>query len=91
MMDKIIQQYQDDEHIMIQLFAAWCANHQLDAFALYAQAYPLQQKNIPLINAVKEIERDTLEIDTETVVNVLQLFGNEDLAFVVLQEAKKIK
>lgn len=91
MTDKIIQQYQDDEHIMIQLFATWCANHQLDALALYAQAYPQQEKNIPLIKAVEEIERDTINVDTETVLNVLQLFGNEDLAFVVSQESEKMK
>ncbi|MFJ8064818.1 hypothetical protein ACIQYS_09315 [Psychrobacillus sp. NPDC096426] len=88
-MDKVIQQYQEDENVMIQLFAKWCANHQLDALTLYAQAYPQQEKNLLLEKAVAETEKDALEIDTETLLNVLQLFGNEDLAFVVFEEANK--
>lgn len=91
MSDKVIEQYQHDENIMIQLFASWCANHQLDALALYTQAYPGQEKNALLFKAMEEIEKDTLEVDTETLVNVLQLFGNEDLAFIVSQEALKFK
>ena len=88
-MDKVIQKYQEDENVMIQLFASWCANHQLDALTLYAQAYPQQEKNLLLEKAVEETEKDALEVDTETLLNVLQLFGNEDLAFVVSEEANK--
>ncbi|WP_246097038.1 hypothetical protein [Psychrobacillus soli] len=88
-MDKVILQYQEDENVMIQLFARWCANHQLDALTLYAQAYPQQEKNLLLEKAVEEMDEDTLTIDTETLLNVLQLFGNEDLAFVVSVEADK--
>ncbi|SES08785.1 hypothetical protein [Psychrobacillus sp. OK032] len=91
MMDKVIRQYQEDENVMIQLFARWCANHQLDALTLYAQAYPQQEKNLLLEKAVEETEEDVLEIDTETLLHVLQLFGNEDLAFVVSEEADKRK
>lgn len=91
MMDKVISQYQEDENVMIQLFASWCANHQLDAFTVYAQAYPQQEKNLLLEKAVEEMEKDTLTVETETLLNVLQLFGNEDLAFVVSEEAEKQK
>ncbi|GGA26586.1 hypothetical protein [Psychrobacillus lasiicapitis] len=90
-MDKVISQYQEDENVMIQLFASWCANHQLDASTLYAQAYPQQEKNLLLEKAIEELEQDTIKIDTETLLNVLQLFGNEDLAFVVSEEASKLK
>ncbi|MFJ7972557.1 hypothetical protein [Psychrobacillus sp. NPDC096389] len=90
-MDKVISQYQEDENVMIQLFASWCANHQLDALSLYTQAYPEQEKNILLEKAVEEIVTAPVTIDTETLLNVLQLFGNEDLAFVVSEEADKLK
>lgn len=91
MMDKVISQYQEDENVMIQLFASWCANHQLDALTLYAQAYPHQEKNGLLEKAVEEMDKDSLSVETETLLNVLQLFGNEDLAFVVSEEADKLK
>ena len=91
MMDKVISQYQEDENVMIQLFASWCANHQLDALTLYTQAYPEQEKNVLLEKAVEEMDKDSLSVETETLLNVLQLFGNEDLAFVVSEEADKLK
>lgn len=89
MIDKVILRYQEDENVMIQLFASWCANRQLDALTLYAQAYPEQEKNLRLEKAVEDMEKDALAIDTETLLNVLQLFGNEDLAFVVSEESDK--
>lgn len=91
MMDKVISQYQEDENVMIQLFTSWCVNHQLDALTLYAQAYPEQEKNVLLEKAVQETSSDPVTIDTETLLNVLQLFGNEDLAFVVSEQADKQK
>ncbi|TQR16214.1 hypothetical protein FG384_19040 [Psychrobacillus vulpis] len=75
---------------MIQLYIQWCFNNNLNAVALYNQAYPQQETNIPLLNAVEEMENNHLEVDTETLLNVLQLFGNEDLALVVSQEAEKL-
>ncbi|MFJ5769687.1 hypothetical protein [Psychrobacillus sp. NPDC093180] len=90
-MDKVISQYQADENVMIQLFASWCANHQLNASTLYAQAYPQQEKNLLLEKAIEETDNDAITVDTETLLNVLQLFGNEDLAFVVSEESEKLK
>ncbi|MDI2589047.1 hypothetical protein OR571_18585 [Psychrobacillus sp. NEAU-3TGS] len=90
-MDKVISQYQADENVMIQLFASWCAIHQLNASTLYAQAYPQQEKNLLLEKAIEEMDTDAVTVDTETLLNVLQLFGNEDLAFVVSEESEKLK
>ncbi|PIC76742.1 hypothetical protein CSV74_09180 [Sporosarcina sp. P19] len=88
--EQIIQKYKDDENLMIRLFVQWCVNHQLNPQALYQQAYPEQQPN----SALKEImENDDgfeeLHIDNETMLDVLQLFGNDDLAFVVADEIAK--
>lgn len=90
-MDKVIQQYQEDEIIMISLFTQWCANHNLNASTLYNDAYPHQEVNSLLINSINETEKDSIQVDTETVLHVLQLFGNEDLAFEVSKAAINIK
>lgn len=91
MQDKVIEQYQKDENIMIHLFTQWCANHDLNAQTLYEDAYPSQIPNVALLKAMEETEKDLLEVDTGTVLEVLQLFGNEDLAFVVAKASERIK
>lgn len=85
----IIKKYQQDEQTMIQLFVQWCFNHQLDPFALYKRAYPQQAQNAALQRAVEEADNEELEISSETVLEVLQIFGNDDLAFVVAEEIEK--
>lgn len=89
--DRIIQQYKEDEYIMIQLFVQWCMNHDLNPTELYDLAYPGQIKNEALLQAMEDSEKDSLEVDTETVLHVLQLFGNDDLAFIVSEKATHIK
>ena len=84
---QIIQKYQEDETLMIRLFVQWCVNHKLDPQALYKRAYPEQREN----TALKEVMEDEdgfeeLHIDNKTMLDVLQLFGNHDLAFVVSEE-----
>lgn len=91
MNDRVIEQYQHDENIMIQLYVQWCMNHDVDAILLYEKAYPQQPKNVVLEQVLEETEKDALQVDTETVLHVLQLFGNEDLAFEVSQKALHIK
>lgn len=90
-MDEVIKQYQEDENVMIQLFAGWCANHEINAKELYQQAYPHQPENETLIKMIEETEKDFIEVNTETLINVLQLFGNDDLAFVVSNISEKFK
>jgi|SRR5690625_3286261 len=79
----IIEQYQNDEEMMILIFAQWCVNHNLDAISLYKKAYPEQMENKALVEAIeKTVPKEESEpISIEMVQQVLQLFGNDDLAF----------
>lgn len=90
----IIEQYQQDESMMILIYAQWCVNHELDALEMYQQAYPDQLINKELLKALDETvaKEESEDISIELVQHVLQLFGNDDLAFVI-QEAsdKKVK
>lgn len=89
---QIIQKYKDDENVMIRLFVQWCANHRLDPQALYQKAYPEQIANSALKKVIEEDEGfEELPIDNETMLDVLQLFGNDDLAFVVADEIQAFK
>ncbi|WP_047983166.1 hypothetical protein [Ornithinibacillus californiensis] len=89
--EKIIENYQNDEKMMILIFAQWCINHDLDPVALYQSAYPNQLKN-HILEETMELtvpKNEAEEISDETVLYVLQLFGNDDLAFVVQNEIEK--
>lgn len=87
----VIKQYEQDEEMMILIFAQWCVNHDLDPMALYRTAYPTQPKNPALEYAMKNtVPKESAEnISTETVQHVLQLFGNDDLAFIIQEEMDK--
>jgi len=85
----IIKKYQQDEETMIQLYVQWCLNHQVDPVALYQRAYPGQPQNKALLNAVEEADKQDLEISHDTLLEVLQIFGNDDLAFAVTEEIQK--
>ena len=90
---RVIENYQNDEKMMILVFAQWCINHDLDPAALYQKAYPDQQQNkilkdiLPL--TVSKEESDP--IDDQTIIQVLQVFDNIDLAFIVQEEIEKRK
>jgi|SRR5699024_1150590 len=87
----IIDQYEQDETMMIIIFAQWCVNHDLDAVALYHKAYPNQPENKALLAALDETvdKKESEDISTALVQYVLQLFGNDDLAFVIQEEIDK--
>jgi hypothetical protein len=85
----IIQKYQEDEQVMIQLFVQWCQSHELDPFSLYQTAYPTQGTNEAIKTIIDNNDSMDLDIDSGTLIEVLQLFGNDDLAFVVSEEANK--
>lgn len=84
----IIERYKRDEDTMILVFAQWCVNHGLDALELYARAYPRQAGNERLLEAMALTapKEEASDIDDATVLQVLSLFGNEELAFVVSEE-----
>lgn len=88
--EQVIQKYQEDEQVMIQLFIHWCINHELDPNQLYTLAYPDQLENPALFKVLKELDdTEKIDISDETMLDVLQMFGNEDLAFVVFDEIQK--
>lgn len=90
--EKTIEKYREDEQMMIGLFVQWCINHELDPNKLYAQAYPEQPVNPSLQTVLKEMDDgEKIELAAETLLDVLQLFGNFDLAFVVSEELARIK
>ncbi|MNW67497.1 hypothetical protein D3C74_460870 [compost metagenome] len=70
---------------MILVFAQWCVNNGLDPEEMYRQAYPNQQSNERLQQVQKLIvsKEEAGEIPDDTVLGVLSMFGNEDLAMVV--------
>ncbi|MCF3944616.1 hypothetical protein [Oceanobacillus alkalisoli] len=89
---RVIENYQNDERMMILIFAQWCVNNKLDAKELYKKAYPNQLNNTILDEVIEETvpKNEADEIPTATVLQVLQLFGNDDLAFVVQEEVEKL-
>ena len=89
--EQIIRNYQQEEQMMILVFAQWCVNHDLDPAALYLRAYPEQEANPSLMQAIELTvpKNEAGELADQTVLNVLSLFGNEELAFVVTEEIAK--
>ncbi|WLD91679.1 hypothetical protein [Alkalihalobacillus sp. AL-G] len=93
MEEQIIRNYQQDEQMMILVFAQWCINHDLDPVQLYERAYPEQVTNPALKQAIELTvsKEESGEIPDDTLLGVLSLFGNEDLAFIVTEEMEKLK
>jgi len=91
--EHIIRNYQRDEHMMILVFAQWCVNHDLDPAELYRRAYPQQITNAALEQAIALTvpKEEAGEVPDETLLGVLSLFGNEELAFVVTEEINRRK
>ncbi|WP_432351996.1 hypothetical protein [Sporosarcina sp. A2] len=90
--EQVIQKYKEDETLMVRLFVQWCANHKLDPHALYQTAYPQQSANSVLKEVIDSDDGfEELHIDNETMLDVLQMFGNDDLAFVVADEIQRLK
>ncbi|MEK5146988.1 hypothetical protein MKX53_08095 [Psychrobacillus sp. FSL K6-4615] len=89
MKNKVIEQYEADENIMIQIYVQWCINHDINPLELYNRAYPNQASNNVILELMETTEKNSTIIDTDTVLYVLQLFGNDDLAYVVSEEDKK--
>jgi len=91
--EKIIEHYQGEEKMMILVFAQWCVNHDLDPEEIYLRAYPNQAANQALKEALELTvpKEEAGEVSDQTVLGVLSLFGNDDLAFVITEEINKIK
>ena len=86
----IIKKYQQDESVMVQVFVNWALRKGLDPVELYQRAYPSQTKNEALLLAVEEADAFDLDVGDDTLMELLQMFGNDDLAFVVSEEIEKL-
>ncbi|OEH91562.1 hypothetical protein [Bacillus solimangrovi] len=88
---QIIDNYTRDENMMILIFAQWCINHDLNPEEIYTRAYPNQHDNVALQQSINLTvsKEEAGEISDQTLLNVLSLFGNDDLAFVVSEEILK--
>lgn len=90
---QVIESYQTNEKMMILIYVQWCINHDLNPEKLYQEAYPNQIGNNLLQEAIELAvpKEEAEEIPAQTVIHVLQLFGNDDLAFIVMREFEKQK
>jgi hypothetical protein len=89
--EQVIQKYQQDEQLMIRLFVQWCTNNELNPHEFYRRAYPEQQENETMKKIIEEAKfEEEIDIDNETMLDVLQLFGNDDLAFILTDEIKRL-
>lgn len=91
--EEVIRQYQEDEKRMVLIFAQWCINHQLDPFVVYGEAYPTQMNN-SILKEVIDWTVDASEsdpIDTEMIIQILQAYGNDDLAMIVFEKSQEMK
>lgn len=88
---EIIEKYQQDEKMMILAFAQWCINHDYDPAEVYTRAYPHQGNNLLLKEAIEATipKEDSEEIPLPSLFAVLEMYGNEELAFVISQIKKK--
>ncbi|AOZ91501.1 hypothetical protein [Paenibacillus crassostreae] len=89
--EQIKESYRQDEDMMILVFAQWCINNNLDPVALYNEAYPHQEHNERLNKVIElTVSKDEAgDIPDDTVLGVLSLFGNDDLAFIVTEAINK--
>ncbi|MBW4081866.1 hypothetical protein [Paenibacillus sp. S150] len=85
--EQIIESYKRDEEMMILVFAQWCVNNKLDPHALYLQAYPQQEGNAALNHALSLTVpgEEAGFISDDTVLGVLSLYSNDDLAYAVTE------
>ncbi|MCZ8514003.1 hypothetical protein O9H85_16550 [Paenibacillus filicis] len=91
--EQLIKNYQQDEHMMILVFAQWCINCDLDPEAVYREAYPQQEANAALQQALALTvsKEEAGDIPDETLLGVLSLFGNDELAYIVTEHIQKRK
>ena len=91
--EQVIHQYKQDEQKMILIFAQWCVNNELDPFEVYQKAYPNQPANTALEDAVELTlpPAEAHQISVETLLEILSLFGNDDLAFAVNAEWSQLE
>ncbi|MEW4370433.1 hypothetical protein [Paenibacillus kandeliae] len=83
--EQIVESYRRDEDMMILVFTQWCVNNDFDARELYCSAYPDQIDNPRLEQGIRLTvpKEEAGEIENDTLLGVLAMYGNDDLAFAV--------
>lgn len=85
------QNFLFDEQMMILVFAQWCINYDRDPRALYQQAFPDQSIPPSLEQAISLTvpKEEAGEIADDTVLGVLSLYDQPELAELVRAEIAK--
>jgi hypothetical protein len=91
--ERVISNYQKDEGMMIIIYAQWCVNNELDPKAVYLKAYPEQANNEYVMHMLEQtVTKEEAEpISNGMLLQVLSLFGNEDLAYAVSKEIEMME
>ncbi|GGD50537.1 hypothetical protein [Paenibacillus nasutitermitis] len=89
----IAANYRRDEQMMVDAFAQWCINHDLDPEELYTRAYPQQAANPALQGAISQAlpKENSPEIPDDALLQLLSMFDNEELGYVVSNEIAQRK
>jgi hypothetical protein len=84
---QIIEKYQKEENMMVLLFAQWCINHDLDPLEIYTRAYPDQVENPLLKEAIETTvpKEESENIPFSSLLAVLEMYGNEELCFILTE------
>jgi hypothetical protein len=87
----IIEKYQQEEKMMILLFAQWCINHDLNPLEIYTKAYPDQVENPLLKEAIETTvaKEESDNIPFSSLLTVLEMYGNEELCFILTELKEK--
>lgn len=89
--EQIIARYQEEEKMMIRLFIDWCRTYEVPPMQLYTIAYPDQAENELLQALMNELDTEpAIHVSTAMLLDALQTFGNEELAFVVSELSHKL-
>lgn len=88
----IIEKYRQEEKLMILLFAQWCINHNLNPISIYQKAYPADRQNAQLKEVLEETipKAESDEIPLASLLEVLSWFEQDQLAFIVSEEAQRV-
>lgn len=86
----IMKKYQDEERTMVHFFVEWCREHNYDPHSIYKMAYPNQPENPILSEIMATLNgQEPLHIPDNTLLEVLQVFGNDELTFVIADLVEK--
>ena len=79
--------YRRDENMMILVFAQWCVNHDLDPIHLQQGLSRTAFKRRAAKTAEELVvpKEESERIPDQTVIGVLEMFGNSDLAEAVYE------